>query len=88
MTRKEFIESAVKLGYCDRSQASAYCKGKPKDDYTEEDYRALSSLANTCYFRDRGVSLTRLGYRELSNGAYSSKMYTNVADDQWHAKGK
>lgn len=88
MTKKEFIDSAVKLGYCDRSQASAFCKGKPKDDYTEEDYRSLSSLANSCYFRNGSISFTRLGYRELSDGAYSSKMYTNVASDQWYAKGK
>ena len=35
MNRKEFIETAAKMGYCTKNQAASYAK--ERDDFTERD---------------------------------------------------
>ena len=87
MTKQEFIKNAVRLGYCTQAEAHSFCKNRKADGYTEEDYQSLFRFVDACYY-NRYKSFSRCGVRELPNGAYSSKMYTNVASDQWHAKGK
>lgn len=78
MTKQEFIDMAVSMGYASREDAKRFANGKSQ--FTEQDFEELYRYSDRmAYYRD----LEKLkfksdshGTRTLGNGARTTKRYT------------
>lgn len=55
MTKDEFIQTASKLGYCNKKQAEEYCEHKGKDIYTDDDYIGVYRMVESQKPRSHGI---------------------------------
>ena len=83
MTKKEFIKTAVRRGYCDFAQARDFCKRHPQPEYDESELDRLYEFASNREYHERthddmGIFHCKVTAEDMcSKMCYRSDIYRN-----------